>query len=109
MINDKFLGKKENEVMIKESLIITDPKEILIVLHDQRKQILNELLHTMKNIQELSEATHLNPGTVKRNLEELMSHGYVFIADVRQNDYKMTMKYYQATAKQIVIKCSLPE
>jgi predicted transcriptional regulator len=108
-MNEKSLEKMENEVKIEDSLIITDPKEILIVLHDQRKQILNELLHTMKNIQELSEATHLNPGTVKRNLEELMSHGYVFIAAVRQNDYKMTMKYYQAKAKQIIIKYSLPE
>ena len=108
-MNEEFLGKKDNKVIIRESLTVSDPKEILIILHEQRMQILNELLHSMKNIQELSESTHLNPGTVKRNLEELMVHGYVFIADIRYNEYKMKMKYYQATAKEITIKYKLPE
>lgn len=89
---------------IEDIRIIANPNEILVVLHDQKMRILIELQKSMKNIQDLVDSTGLNPGTIKRHLDELINYGFVFVADIKKNDYKMTMKYYQATAKSFEIK-----
>ena len=87
----------------RDKLVLTDPKVIRVVLQEQRLQILNLLLYDMKNIQELRDITHINPGTIKRNLDELMEYGLVYIAAIKKSDYNITMKYYRATARQIEI------
>jgi predicted transcriptional regulator len=97
---------KDHQIL--EKLVISDPHQIRIVLHEQKMQILNILLHDMKNIQELKDLTGLNPGTVKRNLDELMESGLVFVAAVRKSDYNITMKYYQAITKNIEICYKMP-
>jgi predicted ArsR family transcriptional regulator len=94
----------QNVQKIEDIRIISDPNEILVVLHDQKMRILLELQKSMKNIQDLVETTKLNPGTIKRHLDELIKYGFVFVAEIRKNDYKMTMKYYQATARSFEIR-----
>ncbi len=91
----------------RDKLVLTDPKVIRIVLHEQKLQILNILLHDMKNIQDLRDITQINPGTIKRNLDELMEHGLVYIAAIKKSDYNITMKYYRATANHIDISFNL--
>ncbi len=92
---------------VRERLIVTDPKVIRVILHEQKLQILNILLHEMKNIQELKNLTQINPGTIKRNLDELMEYGLIFIAAIKKSDYNITMKYYRATANRIEISYQL--
>ncbi|OLS12614.1 MAG: hypothetical protein RBG13Loki_3759 [Promethearchaeota archaeon CR_4] len=97
----------QNNSLVREKLVLTDPKIIRVVLHEQKLQILNILLHDMKNIQEIREATGLNPGTIKRNLDELMEYDLIFIAAIRKSDYNITMKYYRAAANRIEISYHL--
>jgi len=100
------VGQENTEV--HDKLVLTDPKVIRVVLHEQKMQILKILLHEMKNIQELREITRINPGTIKRNLEELMAYGLIYIAAIKKSDYNITMKYYRATANRIEITFELP-
>ncbi len=93
----------QNTSGVRDKLVLTDPKVIRVVLHEQKLQILNILIHEMKNIQELRDLTQINPGTIKRNLDELMEYGLIFIAAIKKSDYKITMKYYRATANRIEV------
>ncbi len=97
----------QNTSGVRDKLVLTDPKEIRVVLHEQKLQIMKILVHEMKNIQELREMTHINPGTIKRNLDELMAHGLVYIAAIKKSDYNITMKYYHATVHRIEISFKL--
>jgi len=92
---------------VRDKLVLADPKVIRVVLHEQKLQILTILLRDMKNIQELREITQINPGTIKRNLDDLMEYGLIFIAAIKKSDYNVTMKYYRATAKRIEISFQL--
>ncbi len=98
-------GQRGNNV--RDKMVVTDPKVIRVILHEQKLQILQILLHEMKNIQELRELTQINPGTIKRNLDELMEYGLIFIAAIKKSDYNITMKYYRATANRIEISFQL--
>lgn len=106
-MEEDFKQEGQNNNDICERLVITDPKVIRVVLHEQRLQILNILIHNMKNIQELRELTQMNPGTIKRNLDELMEYGLIYIAAIKKSDYNITMKYYRATANRIEITFQL--
>jgi predicted transcriptional regulator len=102
-MEEEFHQPSQTNTAVRDRLVVTDPKVIRVVLHEQKLQILNILVHDMKNIQELKELTKINPGTIKRNLDELMEHGLIFIAAIKKSDYNITMKYYRATANHIEI------
>lgn len=108
MPNDSDLNNS-NSIPIKEKIIVSDPKLIRIILHEQKMLILNAILREMKNIQELKEITGLNPGTIKRNLDELMEFKLVQIMSIKKSEYNITMKYYQAVAAQFEIHFTIPD
>ena len=88
--------------------IVTDPEEIHLIFHDQKLLILKAITSQKMNIQEIANTTRLNPGTVKRNLDDLIKAGFVAMVEIRENDYKMKMKYYQTTAEKITIRYQIP-
>ncbi len=106
-MEEEFHQTGQTNFAVRDKLVVTDPKVIRVVLHEQKLQILNILVHDMKNIQELKELTNINPGTIKRNLDELMEHGLIYIAAIKKSDYNITMKYYRATANRIEISYQL--
>ncbi len=106
-MEEGFHQQDQTNTGVRDKLVVTDPKVIRVVLHEQKLQILNILVHEMKNIQELRDLTQINPGTIKRNLDELMEYGLIFIAAIKKSDYNITMKYYRATANRIEISFDL--
>ena len=102
-MEEKFHQEDHANGDVRDKLVVTNPKVIRVILHEQKLQILNILVHEMKNIQELRNLTQINPGTIKRNLDELMEYGLIFIAAIKKSDYNITMKYYRATANRIEI------
>ncbi len=106
-MNYEFNPQDQNSGGVRDKLVVTDPKVIRLILHEQKLEILKVLIHEMKNIQELKQITQINPGTIKRNLDELMEHGLIYIAAVKKSDYNITMKYYRATASRIEISYQL--
>jgi predicted transcriptional regulator len=109
MTND---NRTSNEIVVQDNtlpevMVISDPNLICILLHEQKRQILSAIFSEMKNIQEIKAKTGINPGTIKRHLDELMVHHLVVIRDTKKSDYNITMKYYQAAAKRFEIKYTL--
>jgi DNA-binding HxlR family transcriptional regulator len=100
-----------NQFKAKDRLkkkVLGEPAEIRMILQKDKLQILNILLKEEKNIQQLKEATGINPGTIKRNLDDLIKNNLVFESAVKKSDYNITMKYYLAVAEEFEIKFAMP-
>ncbi|MCP4762431.1 MAG: winged helix-turn-helix transcriptional regulator [archaeon] len=106
MTNDKIPSLRK-PITVKKVMELTDPGLILIILHEKRMKILKLLLDEAKTIQDLRKATGINPGTVKRHIEELRDHGIIFIDKVEYNDYNVKMNFYRAIAKSFLIKIEI--
>ena len=101
-------SEKQEIHEIKDELIITDSSLVLIVLHDKKKLILEHLLEKDMTIQDLRQTIGLNPGTIKRHLDDLKKHNLVFESRIEKNDYNITMKYYRAVARSFKISIQIP-
>ncbi len=102
-----FNSSIDKSSKIKEEIKITDSSLALIVLHEKKKMILKMLLEKAMTIQDLKKATNLNPGTIKRHLDDLVKNKLVFVAKVKYSDYNIRMKYYRATAKNFIINIKI--
>jgi DNA-binding PadR family transcriptional regulator len=94
---------------VLDQFIIEDPELVLIVMHDIKRMILDLITRKAMNIQELREATNVNPGTIKRNLDDLEKNHLIFVADTKWNEYHIKMKYYHAIAKKFIINFQIPQ
>ncbi len=101
-------SEKQKNQGIKDELIITDSSLVLIVLHDKKKLILEQLLEKEMTIQDLRQAIGLNPGTIKRHLDDLKKNNLVFESRIEKNDYNITMKFYRAVARIFKISIQIP-
>ena len=72
-----------------EELIIQDPCLVIKVMHDKKQKILINLFPQALNIQDLKNKTKINPGTIKRHLDDLMAHGLVYVEYVEKNNYNI--------------------
>ncbi|MFX0015998.1 MAG: ArsR family transcriptional regulator [Promethearchaeota archaeon] len=93
---------------IPESKIISDPSTVPVLFHEKKQMILNLLLEKELNIMELKQETNLNPGTIKRYLDDLVSNDLAFLSRKVQNEYGFFLKYYRATAKSFIIHIEWP-
>ena len=66
------------------------------------------LLESELNIMELKKKTKLNPGTIKRILDSLVSKDLAYLSRKVQNEYGFFLKYYRATAKSFVVHLEWP-
>ena len=105
--------KSENQSKIffipEETKEITDPALIMQVMHSNKQRILKEIFQQGRTIQELKNLTGMNPGTIKRHLDELMKHSLVDVERTDRNEYKILMKFYRTVAKNFEIHFTLPE
>ncbi|UCE13910.1 MAG: winged helix-turn-helix transcriptional regulator [Candidatus Heimdallarchaeota archaeon] len=88
--------------------VITDPSVVPVLFHKKKQKILNLLLEKEFNIMELKQETNLNPGTIKRYLDDLVSKDLAFLTRKVQNEYGFFLKYYRATAKSFIIHIKWP-
>ena len=100
-----FYEKSEDseESDIPKTRVISDPSVVPVLFHKQKQLILNLLLEKEFNIMELKQETNLNPGTIKRYLDDLISKKLVVLTRKVQNEYGFFLKYYRATAKSFII------
>ena len=100
--------ESDEEVCIPEKKTINDPTVIPVLFHEKKQMILNLLLENELNIMELKHQTNMNPGTIKRHLDDLVSKELAFISQKVKNKYGIVLKYYRATAKSFVIHIEWP-
>jgi len=93
-----------NSVTIRDSIIITDPEIARVLLHEDKKKIVSLLIKNREmTIQQLSIDTQINPGTIKRYIDDLQLHNIVFLSKTTRSEYNIKMKYYCAIAKKFLI------
>ena len=88
--------------------VVSDPTVVPVLFHPKKQLVLNLLLERELNIMELKQETNLNPGTIKRYLDDLVSKELAFLARKIQNEYGFFLKYYRATARSFVIHIEWP-
>jgi DNA-binding MarR family transcriptional regulator len=87
----------------------SNPEIVPILFHPKKQQILAELIKQEMTIVDLKNKLMINPGTVKRHLDDLIKVGLVVESRTIQNQFKMVMKFYRATAKQFECHFVWPE
>lgn len=93
---------------IAELKTIHDPIVVPIIFHEKKQMILELLIETDHTIMELKKKTSINPGTIKRHLDDLVETGLVCQTYNIKNEYGFTLKYYRAVAKKFHIVLDFP-
>jgi len=92
---------KEEEIMDKK--VFTDPELLQILTHEKNQLILTLLIKQEMTIIDLKNETNLNPGTIKRHLNQLIEKELIEQSRTETNKYGIKMKFYRTTAKQFEI------
>lgn len=100
--------KSENKSKILEKKTLNDPRTVPILFHEKKQLILLLLRDREYNIMELKQKTKMNPGTIKRHLNDLIAKDLVFLSRKEKNDYGIVLKYYRVTAKSFEITIKWP-
>jgi hypothetical protein len=102
---DKDWKPEEN----REIETITSPEKARVLLHEDKKRILIELIRNgMMTIQQLSKATNINPGTIKRHIDDLIIQKIAYMQKTERSEYNIKMKYYSAVADKFKIDIEIP-
>ena len=100
-------GKTTEESILPEKTI-TSPEAVPILFHEKKKEILEELVKKEMTIIDIKNKIKMNPGTIKRHLEDLVSANLAIQTRTEKNIYGVNMKYYRATAREFVINLKWP-
>lgn len=103
--DSKILSKKDLPL---EEMVISDPNVVPILYHPEKQQILQILMKHEKTLRELSDELQMNPGTVKRHLNDLEDRNLIYLSNSIQNSYGIWQKYYQTTARRFVVHLEFP-
>ncbi len=98
----------ENPFIPTQQLIITNPNVIPSFNHEKKQILLEILLREAKTIMELSVATGMNPGTVKRHISDLQKHNVVVVARTKINKKRILLKYYRTAALHFIFHFEWP-
>lgn len=101
-------GANNHPFIPAEHMVITDPNAIPSFNHEKKQILLEILLTQEKTIMELSTATGMNPGTVKRHISDLQKYGVVVVARTRINKKKILLKYYRTSALNFIFHFEWP-
>ncbi|MFX0066180.1 MAG: winged helix-turn-helix domain-containing protein [Candidatus Hermodarchaeota archaeon] len=107
------MSKKITNAQIQQSSIpeekkITDHSAVSVLFHEKKQEILKLLIEKDMNINELKNAIKLNPGTIKRHIDDLIEKELIFLSQIVKNEYGFTLKYYRATAKHFTVILDWP-
>ena len=89
----------EEKLQPREEITLTDPCAVPIVFHEKKGKILKLLIDKEMTIIDLKHATGMNPGTIKRHLDDLLMYDIIRISKEQLSEYSIMMKYYRAVAK----------
>ena len=98
----------EKDKPIENEMLITDPTTVPILFHDKKQMILKLLIEKEMTIIDLKNSTKMNPGTIKRHLNDLIEKNLVIQLRTAKSEHGIMMKYYRATANQFIVKLIWP-
>jgi DNA-binding transcriptional ArsR family regulator len=92
-----------------DELVIDNVDAIKLLSHEKVNQILNLLTDRELTIIDLKNELKMNPGTIKRHLDNLLASGLVVITREEINKFQITMKYYRIRAKTFIVQWRWPQ
>ena len=101
-------NKSITDFAIKDEIVLSDPEIISVFRSEGKQDILKVLITQEMNIHELKNILKLNPGTVKRHLDQLLEYKLIKQTREDENSWGVKMKYYRAVAKRYIIHFSWP-
>ncbi len=90
------------------SMIINQPKVMKLFDHARMNEILGLLRVGDHTIMDLKEKLDLNPGSVKRYIDQLLHAGLIRPSKVEMNKFHIKLKYYRITALEFEIRWRWP-
>ena len=76
---------------------------------DKNKIIEKLLPDNEMTIQNLTESTGINPGTIRRHIGDLIQNKLVFMCKIERSEYNVKMKFYRTVARKFRIEIQIPE
>jgi DNA-binding transcriptional ArsR family regulator len=93
---------------IQEEVFISDPSAVSVLFHEKKQEILKLLVKEDLNIKDIENLTGLNPGSIKRHLDDLLDKKLVFLSQTIKNEYGFILKYYRASARKYIVNLEWP-
>ena len=84
---------------IKDLKQITDYEAIPLLFHEKKELLLKLLIDNKLNIISIAKKLKMNPGTVRRHLDDLIAMELVELVETVKNNYGQKEKFYRASAK----------
>jgi DNA-binding transcriptional ArsR family regulator len=91
-----------------EELIVSDPGVVPILFHEQKQMILKLLVTQEMTIIDIKKQTNLNPGTIKRHLDDLLEFGLISATREEIGPNSILMRFYRAKARSFLVKIRWP-
>ena len=102
-------GKNKSDITkIREEITISNPLAIPIIFHEKKGMILKLLIEKEMTIIDLKHKTGLNPGTIKRHIDDLLQYNLVFISKTKISEQSVIMKFYRSAARKFIFKIEWP-
>ena len=89
---------------IPKEKIIEDFESIPYLLHKQKSTLLKLLMNKEMTIIDLKGKTKINPGTIRRYLDDFIEKDLVYLVRTEKTNFGQKMKFYRATAKKFLVR-----
>ncbi|UYP44393.1 hypothetical protein NEF87_000678 [Candidatus Lokiarchaeum ossiferum] len=93
---------------ISEVAIINDPSVVPILFHEKKQMLLSLIIPEEKTIIDIKNITKMNPGTIKRHLDDLVKKNLAVQSRFFTNEFGIKMKYYRAVARKFLVQIEWP-
>ena len=85
-----------------------NPEVVDSLFPPQKQLILRELMKEERTIYYLKVSLNLNPGIIKRHIDDLIEKKLVLQTRIGINDMGMNLKFYRAVAKRFIVHLEWP-
>src|SRR5271157_322159 len=99
--------RKMSDLIMNEANF-TDPDVVGSLFHPQKQLILEELIKNERTIYDLKLLLKLNPGVIKRHIDDLLAKKLIVQTHIGINEMGMNLKYYRAVAKKFKVLLEWP-
>ena len=108
-MDDNNTNISDSGFTIKDNFTLENPDAITIFKSEGKQDILKILIEKEMNIHDLKNALKLNPGTIKRHIDQLLEFNLIVQTREDENSWGVRMKYYRAVAKKFIIHFEWPD
>ena len=104
----KINANNVSQYQIQDSFCINNIDAATALYHPIKSRIMEILVKKEASVYDITKETSLNPGTVKRHMEDLLKNDLIVLSREILNPYNMIVKLYRSAAKSFEIRLRWP-